>query len=326
MINTPPTAKETGVASWRARGHAVWSEYSVVVAFVAIFLIASLVNSHFASLDNFANILRQVSIIGIISLGMTVVMLSGGIDLSVGAVLALLGALSVSVLNATQSVLLALLAALLAGAGVGALNGLMVTRGKIPSFIATLGMMASARSIVLSFAEGGSLSGKAEAYTAIANTEWLGLSVPVYIFLAMTLLVYVLMHKTRFGRYVYAIGSNEKAALLSTIRVNGVKMGVYMLCSTFVALAAVVESSRLNSISSASSGLSYELDAIAAVIIGGTRMSGGRGKVVGTFFGVLILGVLNNMLNLMNISPYLQGLVKGLIIIIAVLLQKKEQQ
>lgn len=324
MINTPQTARQS--PSWKTRGQWVWSEYSVVVAFIVIVLIASLVDSHFASVDNFTNILRQVSIIGIISLGMTVVMLSGGIDLSVGAVLALLGAISVSVLNATQSVLLALLAALIAGAAVGSLNGLMVTRGRIPSFIATLGMMASARSIVLYFAEGGSLSGKADSYTAIANTEWFGLAVPVYIFLLMTLLVYVLMHKTRFGRYVYAIGSNEKAALLSTIRVSRVKMGVYMLCSSFVAVAAVVESSRLNSISSASSGLSYELDAIAAVIIGGTRMSGGRGKIIGTFFGVLILGVLNNMLNLMNISPYLQGLVKGLIIIAAVLLQKKEQQ
>ncbi|WP_419877007.1 ABC transporter permease [Brevibacillus centrosporus] len=326
MMNLPPAAQNTKTSSWKARGQWLWSEYSVIVAFVVIILIASMLDSHFVSLDNLTNILRQVSIIGIISLGMTVVMLSGGIDLSVGAVLALLGALSVSVLNATQSVLLALLAALAAGAIVGSLNGLMVTKGRIPSFIATLGMMASARSIVLYFAEGGSLSGRAEGYTVIANTEWLGLALPVYIFLFMTLLVYVLMHKTRFGRYVYAIGSNEKAALLSTIRVNRVKMGVYMLCSIFVAAAAVVESSRLNSISSASSGLSYELDAIAAVIIGGTRMSGGRGKVIGTFFGVLILGVLNNMLNLMNISPYLQGLVKGLIIIAAVLLQKKEQQ
>ncbi|QRG65332.1 ABC transporter permease [Brevibacillus choshinensis] len=324
MMNTPQTARQS--TSWKTRGQWVWSEYSVVVAFIVIVVIASLVDSHFASVDNFTNILRQVSIIGIISLGMTVVMLSGGIDLSVGAVLALLGAISVSVLNATQSVLLALLTALLAGAAVGSMNGLMVTKGKIPSFIATLGMMASARSIVLYFAEGGSLSGKTDSYTSISNTEWLGLAVPVYIFLLMTLLVYVLMHKTRFGRYVYAIGSNEKAALLSTIRVSRVKMGVYMLCSSFVAVAAVVESSRLNSISSASSGLSYELDAIAAVIIGGTRMSGGRGKIIGTFFGVLILGVLNNMLNLMNISPYLQGLVKGLIIIAAVLLQKKEQQ
>lgn len=325
-MNPQPAVKRDAAHAWKARGQWLWSEYSVVFAFVAIVIAASLADSHFASFDNIINIFRQVSIIGIIALGMTVVMLSGGIDLSVGAVLALLGAFAVSVANATQSVFVALVLTLAAGAVVGSLNGLMVTKGRIPSFIATLGMMASARSIVLYVAEGGSLSGKAEGYTVISNTEWLGIAVPVYIFLVMTALVYVLMHKTRFGRYVYAIGSNEKAALLSTIRVHRVKMGVYMLCSTFVGLAAVVESSRLNSISSASSGLSYELDAIAAVIIGGTRMSGGRGKVIGTFFGILILGVLNNMLNLMNVSPYLQGLVKGLIIIIAVLLQKKEQQ
>jgi ribose transport system permease protein len=324
-MNPQPITKSNGTASWVARGQWLWSEYSVVFAFVAIVIVASLADSHFASFDNITNIFRQVSIIGIIALGMTVVMLSGGIDLSVGAVLALLGAVSVSLANTTQNVAAAVLLTLAVGAAVGGINGLLVTKGKIPSFIATLGMMASARSIVLYFAEGGSLSGKAEGYTVIANTEWLGIALPVYIFLFMTALVYILMHKTRFGRYVYAIGSNEKAALLSTIRVNRVKAGVYMLCSSFVALAAVVESSRLNSISSASSGISYELDAIAAVIIGGTRMSGGRGKVIGTFFGVLILGVLNNMLNLMNISPYLQGLVKGLIIITAVLLQKKEQ-
>jgi len=132
------------------------------------------------------------------------------------------------------------------------------------------------------------------------------------------------MHKTRFGRYVYALGSNEKAALLSAIRVDRIKIGVYTLIGTLVGVAAVIETSRLNSISSSSSGAQYELDAIAAVIIGGTRMTGGRGKIIGTLFGVLILGILNNMMNLMNVSPHLQGFVKGLIIIIAVVFQKRE--
>jgi ribose transport system permease protein len=134
----------------------------------------------------------------------------------------------------------------------------------------------------------------------------------------------MLLRKTRFGRYIYAIGSNEKATLLSAIRVDRVKIGAYVLCSALVGVAAVIESSRLNSISSSSSGLSYELDSIAAVVIGGTRLNGGKGSIWGTFLGVLILGILNNIINLMNVSPYLQGLVKGLIIIIAVLLQKKD--
>ncbi|MBO8163942.1 MAG: ABC transporter permease [Brevibacillus sp.] len=307
-----------------ARASWLWSEYSVIVAFLVIVIVAALADGNFLSYTNLTNILRQVSIIGIISLGMTVVMLSGGIDLSVGAVLAFVGGIALLALNSSQSVTLALLAALACGALIGFLNGVMVSKGKIASFIATLGVMAAARSLILYIANGGSISGEVEAYTLIANGEIGGISYPIILFLAVTLLVYVLMHKTPFGRYVYAIGSNEKAALLSAIRVDRVKIGVYTLCSSFVALAAVIESSRLNSISSASSGLAYELDAIAAVIIGGTRMTGGRGKVLGTFFGVLILGVLNNMMNLLNVSPYLQGLVKGLIIIIAVLLQKKE--
>lgn len=303
----------------------LWSEYSVIIAFVVIVLFAVVVNGgDFASYNNLLNILRQVSIIGIISLGMSVVMLSGGIDLSVGAVLAFIGAITIIILNDTGSIPIALLTAIGAGAAIGFLNGIMITKGKIASFIATLGVMAAARSLGLYIANGGSIAGKVKGYTSIANNEFFGISYPIIIFLAVTVVIYVLLHKTKFGRYVYAIGSNERAALLSAIRVDRVKIGVYMLCSILVGLAAVIESSRLNSISSASSGLSYELDAIAAVIIGGTRMTGGRGKVIGTFFGILILGILNNTMNLIGVSPYLQGLVKGLIIIIAVLLQKKD--
>ena len=266
----------------------------------------------------------KVSIIGIVALGMTVVMLSGGIDLSVGSVLVLVGVMTVLALNSTGSILVAIFTACLVGSLAGLLNGLMVAKGRIASFIATLGMMAAARSIALYIAEGGSVSGEVSGFTAIANSDvWL-IDYPIIIFLIMTALVYVLMHKTRFGRYVYAIGSNEKAALLSAIRVDRVKIGVYTLVGLLVSVAAIIETSRLYSISSSSSGVQYELDAIAAVIIGGTRMTGGKGKIIGTFFGVLILGILNNMMNLTNVSPHLQGFVKGLIIIVAVLFQKRE--
>lgn len=266
----------------------------------------------------------HVSIIGIIALGMTVVMLSGGIDLSVGSVLALVGVITVIALNASGSIFVAVLTAFIVGSFAGLLNGLMVAKGKIASFIATLGMMAAARSIALYIADGGSMSGEVSGFTAIANSDLWMIDYPIIIFLIMTACVYILMHKTRFGRYVYAIGSNEKAAVLSAIRVNRVKLGVYSLAGLLVSVAAIIETSRLNSISSSSSGMLYELDAIAAVIIGGTRMTGGKGKIIGTFFGVLILGILNNTMNLMNVSPHLQGLVKGLIIIIAVVFQKRE--
>lgn len=302
----------------------LWSEYSVIIAFLVIFIAAAVMNPRFLDINNQLNILMQVSIIGIVALGMTVVMLSGGIDLSVGSVLVFVGVISVLALNATGSIFVAIVTALVVGSFAGFLNGLMVAKGRIASFIATLGMMAAARSIALYIAEGGSISGEVSGFTAIANSNLWIFDFPVIIFFVMTALVYVLMHKTRFGRYVYALGSNEKAALLSAIRVDRVKIGIYSLVGLLVSVAAIIETSRLNSISSSSSGVQYELDAIAAVIIGGTRMTGGRGKIMGTFFGVLILGILNNMMNLMNVSPHLQGFVKGLIIIIAVVFQKRE--
>ncbi len=309
---------------FKARLSWLWSEYSVILAFIIIFILSSFISPRFFDIQNQFNILMQVSIIGIIALGMTVVMISGGIDLSVGSVLALTGIMTVITLNATGSIFIAIIVAFAVGTFLGLLNGLMIAKGKIASFIATLGMMAAARSIALYIANGGSISGEVPAFTTIANSKIWMIQYPILFFLLMTFLVYILMHKTRFGRYVYAIGSNEKAALLSAIRVDRVKIGVYSLAGFLVSVAAIIETSRLNSISSSSSGMSYELDAIAAVIIGGTRMTGGRGKVIGTFFGVLILGVINNMMNLMDVSSYLQGFVKGLIIIIAVLFQKRE--
>ncbi|UFT98866.1 ABC transporter permease [Radiobacillus kanasensis] len=316
--NTMPPKHRLRSLSW------IRSDYSVVIAFLIIVIIASIMNSRFLEIQNMLNIMMQVSAIGIIALGMTVIMLSGGIDLSVGSSLALIGVLTVMALNATDNVFVGILTALAAGTIIGLMNGMLIAKGKIASFIATLGMMAGARSIALYIADGGSQTSEVSAFMNISNSSLGMIDYPIIFFLLLTAAIYVLMHKTRFGRYVYAIGSNEKAALLSAIRVDRIKIGVYTLGGLMVGIAALIETSRLNSISSSSSGNLYELDAIAAVIIGGTRMTGGRGKVIGTFFGVLLLGVLNNMMNLMNISPYLQGLVKGLIIIIAVLFQKRE--
>ncbi len=302
-----------------------FSEHSILVVFFVIVLVAGLANGHFFTLGNIINILRQVSIIGTISLGMTIVILTGGIDLSVGSVLALVGGITLASLNLSGSIFLAIITALVSGGLIGLFNGLLIAKGKITPFIATLGVMASARSIILFALKGGSLSGNVDAYMDIAGTDFLGLAIPIYIFLILTVLVYILLKKTRSGRYFYALGSNERATLLSAINVDRVKLLAYSLCGVLVGVAAIIETSRLNSISASSSGHSYELDAIAAVIIGGTRMSGGKGSIIGTFLGVLILGVLNNTLNLMNISPYLQGLVKGIIIIVAVLMQKKKK-
>ncbi|WP_018924528.1 ABC transporter permease [Salsuginibacillus kocurii] len=301
----------------------LWSEYSVVIAFVVLLLFATIMHDGFLTYANMSNIFRQVAVIGIISLGMTVVMISGGIDLSVGSVLAFIGAITMIVLNDTGSVLAAIAAALFFGLFIGFLNGVMISKGKIAAFIVTLGVMAAARSLGLYIADGGSISGDVDAFRLISNSTLFNVPYPIIIFLLLTVLLHLLMNKTKFGRHVYAIGSNEKGALLSGIPVDRVKIMAYMLCTFLVGVASIIESSRLGSVSTSNTGHLYELDAIAAVIIGGTRMNGGKGKIIGTFFGILILGVLNNIMNLMGISPYLQGVVKGVIIIVAVLLQKR---
>ncbi len=305
----------------------LWADYSAVLALVAVVVFALFASEQFASSRNLLNIARQVSVIGILALGMTLVIIVGGIDLSVGAVLALAGGAALWALGVpglSDQPVLAVATGLAVGLAAGALNGAMVTWGRIPSFIATLGMLASARSLILFIADGGSVSNASEAYGAIANSSLLGIATPIWVFAGTAAALHLVMAHTVFGRYIYAVGSNERAARLSALPVSRVKFAVYTLCGGLAALGAVIESSRLNSISSANSGLAYELDAIAAVIIGGTRMSGGRGKVIGTVIGVLILGILNNTLNLMNVSPYLQGMVKGLIIVLAVLVQKKD--
>lgn len=301
----------------------LWSDYSVLFALILLMAVASILNPRFLTFRNLSNIARQVSVIGIVSIGMTVVIVSGGIDLSVGSVLALSGVVGMSALNASGSVIVSVLTTLATAIVLGLINGGLITKGRLAPFIATLGMMAAARSLALFFVRGGNVVGEYEAYAALSRGVFLGFRYPVYVFAATAVLVGIMMSHTRFGRHIYATGSNEKATLLSAVNTHRVKMGVYGLCGALVAVAAVMESATLNSISSANSGHMYELDAIAAVIIGGTRLEGGRGYIAGTVLGVLLMGVLNNVLNLMDVSPFLQGFVKGVIIIVAVLVQRR---
>jgi len=306
-------------------GKHLWDQYSVVFAFVVLVALAAILNEHFLDIGNITNVLRQVSIVGILSLGMTFVIILGGIDLSVGSVLAFSG----TVIMAAQvtyglPIWMSIGLGLVAGALLGVINGLVITYGKITAFIATLAMMTIARSLALYYADAGAISGFDSTYSKIGNEYWLGIPIPVLLFGAIFVLSYVVLEKTVFGRHIYAVGGNAQAARLSAISVVKVTIVSYFICGLTAAIGAVIETSRLNSISTSSSGHMYELDAIAAVIIGGTSLSGGRGRIVGTLFGVLILGVLSNIMNLLNISPYLQGVVKGLIIIAAVLLQKRD--
>lgn len=298
-------------------------DYSILIGFILLCILASFFSDVFLTPQNLINILRQSSIIGVISIGMTFVILAGGIDLSVGSSLALIGGITLIVQNATNNILLGILASLGLGMIIGIFNGAVSTYGKIPPFVVTLGSMAIARSLILYIANGGSIAGNLEKFELFANSYFFFIPTPVIIFVLITLIGYFILEHTPFGRYVYAIGGNEKAARLSAINTDLMKVIIYAICGISVSIASLIETSRLNSISSSSSGVSYELDAIAAVIIGGTSLSGGKGKVFGTFIGAILLAAINNIMNLVNVSPYLQGLVKGIIIIIVALLQKK---
>ena len=302
------------------------SNLASLMALAVLFIISAIASPYFLQVQNLLNILRQVSYPGIVALGMTFVLIGGGIDLSVGSMMALVGALSMSVLNATggevSSIVLTAGVALALGAAFGFANGLAVTKGRIAPFIVTLGTFAVFRSLTLYYGEAGEFRSVSEHYGEMGMSQ-LVLPTPVWVWLLLAGGLHVLLHRTRFGRHVCAVGSNERVAQYSAIRVDRVRLVTYVISGLTVAVSAVLLSSRLNSLSSTNFGRDYELDAIAAVIVGGTPMSGGRGSIWGTVVGAIILGIINNMLNMLSVSPYLQGTVKGLVIIAAVFIQRK---
>ncbi len=305
------------------------SQNSALLALLVLFIAAILMRgTTFLSYGNIINILRNNSIIGIISLGMTLIIITGGIDLSVGSQLALTGLICISVMNATQSIFLGIITSVLCAIILGLLTGGLVAKFNIPAFIVTLGTMTIYRSVGQYFFNGGGIMATGaitNSFVAISNTSLFGIiPLPIIYWLALCVIISLFSTRTATGRHIYAVGSNEKATRLSGgINVDKVKIIAYAISGFLVSIAAIVEGSRLGSINSASSGSSYEMDAIAAVVIGGTSMSGGRGKIVGTLFGTLIIGIINNMMNLLGVPPFLVGAVKGLIIICAVLFQKR---
>lgn len=303
------------------------SENSALVALVALFIItACLKGQVFLNPRNILNIFMNNSIIGIIALGMTLIIITGGIDLAVGSQLAAAGLIVITVLNSTESIALSLLSAIIFGIVSGGFTGIMIAKFKIPPFIVTLGTLSIYRSVSQYFFNGGGIMAKnnQDAFIAIANTKIGGMiSVIIIYWIVLAIIISVFSKKTAIGRHIYAVGSNEKATKLSGINVDRVKITAYIISGILVALAATIEAARLGSMNSASSGLSYEMDAIAAVVIGGTSMSGGKGTIIGTVFGTLTLGVINNMMNLLGVPTFLVSAIKGVIIIVAVLLQSR---
>ncbi|SFF28806.1 ribose transport system permease protein [Paenibacillus algorifonticola] len=295
-----------------------------LIGLCIIVLILILSSPNFLTINNILNVFRQVSINALIAFGMTFVILTGGIDLSVGATLALSGALTAGMMSSGLDPITAVIIGLLAGAVMGAVNGLLVTKTNIAPFIATLATMTIYRGLALVYTDGRPITGfNSEFFTMIGGGYFFGVPVPVMITIILFAVLYFILRKTTFGRNVYAIGGNEEASRLSGIKTGRFKIYVYTLTGLLSSLAGIILASRLNS-AQANAGTGYELDAIAAVVLGGTSLSGGRGWIVGTLVGALIIGVLNNGLNLMGVSSFYQQVVKGLVILLAVLLDRKK--
>ena len=281
-------------------------------------VLLTVLTPHFLTVSNLRNVLEQTTINAVVAIGMTFVILSGGIDLSVGSLVALSGVALAGALQAGVPLPLALLAGLATGAAAGLVNGLLITRGKLPAFIATLGMMSVARGLTLFVTDGRPISGFDAGFRTLATGRVLGVPASVLLAGVLYLAAHLVLTRTRFGLYVYAIGGNEEATRLSGVGVRFHKTMVYVLAGLMSAVASVILTARLNS-AQPIAGMMYELDAIAATVIGGTSLLGGSGTIGGTLIGALIMGVLRNGLNLLGISSFLQQVVIGLVIIAAVL-------
>ncbi|MFM1654662.1 ABC transporter permease [Brevibacillus sp. B_LB10_24] len=293
------------------------------VGLALIVIVLSVVSDNFLTVSNIFNVLRQISINALIAFGMTFVILTGGIDLSVGSILALSGAITAGLMAGGMDTWLSVLIGLLAGAVMGSINGILISKGKVAPFIATLATMTLFRGLTMVYTSGKPITGLHDGFGMLGKGFFLEIPMPViWMLISFAILYFVLKHTT-FGRHVYALGSNEEATRLSGIKTDRVKILVYTISGLFAALSGAILTSRLNS-AQPTAGTSYELDAIAAVVLGGTSLSGGKGWIFGTLIGAMIIGVLDNGLNLLNVSSFYQLVVKGGVILIAVLLDRSK--
>lgn len=297
----------------------ILARYGTFIALMALIAVAALLSPRFLSPVNLMNVLRQTAIVGVLGIGMTYVILTAGIDLSVGATLALSAVLLAGTLESTGNIVLAMLVAVLAGMAVGLGNGLGVTLGRVQPFVMTLGMLGIARSIAFLYTGGEPIPVLDRNFLTLGIGYLWRIPIPSVIFIAILVIAALVLRYTPFGRAVYAIGSNEEAARLSGIAVGRIKTLVYIISGATAGVGAILYCSQFAS-APPIAGEGYELDAIAAVVVGGTSLFGGQGGVIGTFFGALIIGILSNILNLMGVSPFAQPLAKGALIILAVLI------
>jgi len=293
------------------------------LALVAVCIALAVMSPDFLTVGNAFDVMRQVSINAVIAFGMTLSILLGGIDLSVGSILAVSSVLAARTMTGGHDAVFATGVAILAGAAMGSLNGVVIAKGKVAPFIATLGMMTLLRGLALVLANGSPISGFSSDFFAMLGGGYLArlVPVPVVLMLATFAMFWFVLSRTVFGRHVYATGGNVEAAKLSGVNTDRVQILVYTICGAMAALAGVILTSRLDS-AQPTAGAGYELDAITAVVLGGTSLAGGRGWIFGTLVGALLIGVLNNGLNLMGVSAFYQQVVKGSVILLAVLLDR----
>jgi len=294
-------------------------QLGTLTGLVFVSLIFCLLSPYFFTVSNILNIAQQTSINGIIAVGMTFVIISAGIDLSVGSIVAFSGVVLAGMLQSGIPAPFAILLGLLVGLLCGLSNGVLISYGKLPPFIATLGMMSVARGAALLYTDGRPVSGFSNSFRYLATGEILKIPVTVILMILIYLLAHFVLTRTKLGRYTYAIGGNEEAAHLSGINTRVIKTVVYGISGLLSGFAALILTARLNS-AQPIAGIMYELDAIAAVVIGGTSLMGGEGKISGTLIGALIMGILRNGLNLLGVSSFIQQIVIGLVIICAVLI------
>lgn len=301
---------------------ALLRRFGIFIAFVLLMVVLTFLSDSFLTVSNILNIARQVSINAILAAGMTFVILTAGIDLSVGSVVAFSGAIIAGLLSTGRPLLIGIGGGLVLGALLGLVDGVVVTKGRVQPFIATLAMLTIARGATLVYTDGRPITGLPDAFVWLGAGEVARIPVPVIIMALVFFISYVILTQTVLGRYVYAIGGNEEAARLSGVNVTFYKTLVYVMSGVLSALSGVILTARLNS-AQPTAGLGYELDAIAAVVLGGTTLAGGEGSIGGTLLGAFIIGVLNNGLNLLNVSSFYQQVVKGVVILLAVLLDRR---
>jgi len=312
------------------------ANFKSIIALLILCIAMAILSDKFLTVDNAWNVMRQISVNICISVGMTLVILSGGIDLSVGSILALSSAVAAGLIKfgwelptfnlfVGFTLLGAIISGTVVGSGLGVFNGWMITKFKVPPFVATLAMLTIARGLTMLWTGGYPITGLGDSFAYLGTGWFLGIPMPVWISALIVGIAIIITNRTQLGRYIYAIGGNESAAKLSGINIKRVKIWVYTIAGALSAVGGLIVTARLDS-AQPNAGLSYELDSIAAVVIGGTSLSGGRGSIMGTVQGALIIGVLNNGLVLLNVSPFWQQVVKGAVILVAVILDKASRK